>query len=416
MKVNIERIHSRLEEIYQCGRKEDGTFTRMAYSPEDVKGRETFMNYFRKLGIEPRVDEAGNIHARLEGEDPSLPAILTGSHLDTVPDGGKYDGVVGCVSGLEAVETLVENGKKLRHPLEVIVFTDEEGFRFGSGLLGSGAICGQDLDIRETDLDLYGNERGEVIKSYGITVADAPKARIRPEDVHCFIELHVEQGASLYKSKTPIGVVSSIAGVSRYEITITGEANHAGSTIMADRKDALVAASRFIAQVPEIVKANGNDYTVATVGTIKVQPNSVNVVPGSCTFNLEIRDQDAAVIECIEKNAKAYLEQVCKEMGEEYTFTQISYHEPAPMSEWVKTAIETEVQKMGVDYKVVPSGAFHDSLIMTSVFPTGMIFVPSVDGISHSRYEFTEDADIEQGAQLLLQTILEVDNMDDHVK
>lgn len=416
MKVNIERIHSRLEEIYQCGRKEDGTFTRMAYSPEDVKGRETFMNYFRKLGIEPRVDEAGNIHARLEGEDLSLPAILTGSHLDTVPDGGKYDGVVGCVSGLEAVETLVENGKKLRHPLEVIVFTDEEGFRFGSGLLGSGAICGQDLDIRETDLDLYGNERGEVIKSYGITVADAPKARIRPEDVHCFIELHVEQGASLYKSKTPIGVVSSIAGVSRYEITITGEANHAGSTIMADRKDALVAASRFIAQVPEIVKANGNDYTVATVGTIKVQPNSVNVVPGSCTFNLEIRDQDAAVIECIEKNAKAYLEQVCKEMGEEYTFTQISYHEPAPMSEWVKAAIETEVQKMGVDYKVVPSGAFHDSLIMTAVFPTGMIFVPSVDGISHSRYEFTEDADIEQGAQLLLQTILEVDNMDDHVK
>ena len=416
MKVNIERIHSRLEEIYQCGRKEDGTFTRMAYSPEDVKGRETFMNYFRKLGIEPRVDEAGNIHARLEGEDPSLPAILTGSHLDTVPDGGKYDGVVGCVSGLEAVETLVENGKKLRHPLEVIVFTDEEGFRFGSGLLGSGAICGQDLDIRETDLDLYGNERGEVIKSYGITVADAPKARIRPEDVHCFIELHVEQGASLYKSKTPIGVVSSIAGVSRYEITITGEANHAGSTIMADRKDALVAASRFIAQVPEIVKANGKDYTVATVGTIKVQPNSVNVVPGSCTFNLEIRDQDAAVIECIEKNTKAYLEQVCKEMGEEYTFTQISYHEPAPMSEWVKAAIETEVQKMGVDYKVVPSGAFHDSLIMTAVFPTGMIFVPSVDGISHSRYEFTEDADIEQGAQLLLQTILEVDNMDDHVK
>ena len=416
MKVNIERIHSRLEEIYQCGRKEDGTFTRMAYSPEDVKGRETFMNYFRKLGIEPRVDEAGNIHARLEGEDPSLPAILTGSHLDTVPDGGKYDGVVGCVSGLEAVETLVENGKKLRHPLEVIVFTDEEGFRFGSGLLGSGAICGQDLDIRETDLDLYGNERGEVTKSYGITVADAPKARIRPEDVHCFIELHVEQGASLYKSKTPIGVVSSIAGVSRYEITITGEANHAGSTIMADRKDALVAASRFIAQVPEIVKANGNDYTVATVGTIKVQPNSVNVVPGSCTFNLEIRDQDAAVIECIEKNAKAYLEQVCKEMGVEYTFTQISYHEPAPMSEWVKAAIETEVQKMGVDYKVVPSGAFHDSLIMTAVFPTGMIFVPSVDGISHSRYEFTEDADIEQGAQLLLQTILEVDNMDDHVK
>ena len=416
MKVNIERIHSRLEEIYQCGKKEDGTFTRMAYSPEDVKGRETFMNYFRKLGIEPRVDEAGNIHARLEGEDPTLPAIMTGSHLDTVPDGGKYDGVVGCVSGLEAVETLIENGKKLRHPLEVIVFTDEEGFRFGSGLLGSSAICGQELDIRESDVDLYGNRRSDVIKSYGITVADAPKAKIDPKDVHCFMELHVEQGASLYKSKTPIGVVSSIAGVSRYEIVITGEANHAGSTIMADRKDALVAASKFIAQVPEIVRENGNEYTVATVGTIKVQPNSVNVVPGSCVFNLEIRDQHAEVIECIEKKTREYLDQVCKEMGEEYSFTQISYHEPAPMSEWVKGAIEKAVQEMGVDYRVVPSGAFHDSLIMTGVFPTGMIFVPSVDGISHSRYEFTEDADIEQGAQLLLNTILEVDNMDGHVK
>lgn len=416
MKVNIERIHSRLEEIYQCGKKEDGTFTRMAYSPEDVKGRETFMNYFRKLGIEPRVDEAGNIHARLEGEDPTLPAIMTGSHLDTVPDGGKYDGVVGCVSGLEAVETLIENGKKLRHPLEVIVFTDEEGFRFGSGLLGSSAICGQELDIRESDVDLYGNRRSDVIKSYGITVADAPKAKIDPKDVHCFMELHVEQGASLYKSKTPIGVVSSIAGVSRYEIVITGEANHAGSTIMADRRDALVAASKFIAQVPEIVRENGNEYTVATVGTIKVRPNSVNVVPGSCVFNLEIRDQHAEVIECIEKKTREYLDQVCKEMGEEYSFTQISYHEPAPMSEWVKGAIEKAVQEMGVDYRVVPSGAFHDSLIMTGVFPTGMIFVPSVDGISHSRYEFTEDADIEQGAQLLLNTILEVDNMDGHVK
>ena len=265
-------------------------------------------------------------------------------------------------------------------------------------------------------MDLYGNKRADVIKSYGITVADAPKAKMDPRDVHCFLELHVEQGASLYKSHTPIGVVSSIAGVSRYEIVITGEANHAGSTVMTDRKDALVAASKFIAQVPEIVKANGNEYTVATVGTIKVQPNSVNVVPGSCTFNLEIRDQHAEVITEIEKCAKAYLGQVCQEMGEEYSFTQISYHEPAPMSEWVKAAIETAVKKMGVEYKVVPSGAFHDSLIMTSVFPTGMIFVPSVDGISHSRYEFTEDADIEQGAQLLLETILEADNMDSHVK
>lgn len=412
MKVNIERIHSRLEELYQCGAQEDGTFTRMAYSEEDVAGREKFMSYFRNLGLTPRVDEAGNIIVRLEGKNPKLPAILTGSHLDTVPDGGKYDGVVGCVSGLEVCETLMENGVQLEHPLEVIVFTDEEGFRFGSGLLGSSAICGEKLDITEQDLDLYGNPRGEVMRSYGITVRDAEKAKRDPGSVHCFLELHVEQGASLYKSKTPVGVVSSIAGVSRYEITVCGEANHAGSTVMADRKDALVAASRFIAKVPDIVKENGNAYTVATVGTIRILPNSVNVVPGSCTFNLEIRDQDADVIVDIEKKLKAYLEDVCEDMKETCTFSQISYHEPAPMSDWVKGAIESSVQEMGVPYAVIPSGAFHDSLIMTAVFPTGMIFVPSVDGISHSRYEYTPDEEIEQGAEVLLRTILKVDNMD----
>lgn len=412
MKVNIARIHARLEELYQCGAQEDGTFTRMAYSKEDVAGREKFMDYFRNLGITPRIDEAGNIIARLEGKNPKLPAILTGSHLDTVPDGGKYDGVTGCVSGLEVCETLIENGIQLEHPLEVIVFTDEEGFRFGSGLLGSSAICGEELDIQENDLDLYGNRRGQVMQSYGITVKDACKARRDPESVHCFLELHVEQGASLHKTHTPIGVVSSIAGVSRYEITVCGEANHAGSTVMADRKDALVAASRFIAAVPGIVKEHGNAYTVATVGTMKVSPNSVNVIPGSCTFNLEIRDQDAEVISDMEKRLRMCLEEICQEMEETCTFSQISYHEPAPMSDWVKEAVETSVQEMGIPYTVIPSGAFHDSLIMTAVFPTGMIFVPSVDGISHSRYEFTEDADIEQGADVLLHTILKVDNME----
>lgn len=412
MKVNIERIHSRLEELYQCGAQEDGTFTRMAYSKEDVAGREKFMDYFRSLGLSPRVDEAGNIIARLEGKNPGLPAILTGSHLDTVPDGGKYDGAVGCVSGLEVCETLMENGVQLEHPLEVIVFTDEEGFRFGSGLLGSSAICGQKLDITEEDLDLYGNSRGEVMASYGITVEGAGQARRDPKSVHCFLELHVEQGASLYKSQTPIGVVSSIAGVSRYEITVCGEANHAGSTVMADRKDALVAAARFIAEVPRIVREHGNAYTVATVGTIRILPNSVNVVPGSCTFNLEIRDQDGDMLTMIEKRLKEKLTDICREMQEEYTFTQISYHEPAPMSEWVKEAVENSVQEIGIPYAVIPSGAFHDSLIMTAVFPTGMIFIPSVDGISHSRYEYTPDADIEQGAEVLLRTILKVDNME----
>lgn len=412
MKVNTERLMARIEEIYQYGAKEDGTFTRMAYSDEDVKARAVFRGYFEKLGIPTRMDEAGNIIARLEGTDSTLPAIVTGSHLDTVPDGGKYDGVVGCMAGLGVCEALVESGQRLKHPLEVIVFTDEEGFRFGSGLLGSSAICGEAPEVTGNDLDMYGQPRSEVFKNYGIKVEELGKAKRCPGTIHCFLELHIEQGSSLYKNKIPVGIVSSIAGVSRYEIKVTGEANHAGSTAMEDRKDALVAAAKFISQVPDIIKKVGNKFTVATVGTIKVVPNSVNVIPGTCQFHLEIRDQSAEVMEKAEAELKVCLEEICKEMGEELSWEHLSYHAPAPMSEAVKTAIEAAVKEQGVEYAVIPSGAFHDSLLMTGVFPTGMIFVPSVKGISHSRYEFTEAKDIELGCDTLLKTILQADNME----
>ena len=409
MKTNLKRVISRIEEIYECGKQEDGTHTRMAFSNEDVKGRKLFTSWAEKLGMTCRMDEAGNLIARMDGQDNSLPAILMGSHLDTVPDGGKYDGVTGCIGGLEVCEVLKESGYKTNHPIEVIVFTDEEGFRFGKGLLGSSAICGQDPDISDDEQDIYGETRGKVMQSYGIKSKDAQKAARDPESVHCFIELHVEQGARLYKTNTSVGVVSSIAGVNRYEITVTGEANHAGSTAMADRRDALVAAAGFINKVPEVTTEYGNDFTVATVGTIKVTPHSVNVIPGTCTFSLEIRDQDQKIMTLIEQKLQDILGDICKKYGVSYTFVPTSFHEPAPMSEWVKGSIEDAIKGMGIDYSIIPSGAFHDSLIMTSVFPTGMIFVPSEKGISHSRYEYTKAEDIEKGCNVLLQTILKVD-------
>ena len=345
----------------------------------------------------------------MDGQDNDLPAIMMGSHLDTVPDGGRYDGVTGCVGGLEVCEVLKEHGKVPKHPIEVIVFTDEEGFRFGKGLLGSSSLCGQDPDVSDDELDIYGEPRGEVMKSYGITSANVMKAKRDPKTVHSFIELHVEQGSRLYKAHTPVGVVSSIAGVNRYDVTVAGEANHAGSTAMADRKDALVAAAGFINKVPEIVKEYGNEFTVATVGTIKVTPHSVNVIPGTCTFSLEIRDQSAEVMKLIENHLRQLLEDICKKYGVTSTFVPTSYHDPAPMSELVRGTIEEAVKELGIDYTVIPSGAFHDSLIMTSVFPTGMIFVPSKDGISHSRYEYTAPEDIENGCNVLLNTVLKLD-------
>lgn len=412
VEVDVKKVMEHLNEIYQCGAKPDGTFTRMAYSREDKKGREVFCGYFEKLGIPTRVDQAGNLIARMEGTDPSLPAIMVGSHLDTVPDGGKYDGAVGCMGGLVVCETLIQEGRKLKHPLEVVVFTDEEGFRFGSGLLGSSALCGEELDIHPEDLDIEGKTRREVFEGCGMSVEHVAGAKRDPESIHCFIELHVEQGGTLDKKQIPVGIVSSIAGVSRFEVTITGEANHAGSTMMEDRKDALVAASHFIGQVPETVRTHGNPYTVSTVGTIRVTPNSVNVVPGTCTFQLEIRDQNDAVMKEIETRLHTTLEEICQREDVSYTWDPISYHAPAPMNEAVKKAIETAVKKTGTDYMVLPSGAFHDSLLMTGLVPTGMIFVPSENGISHSRYEFTKEEDIGLGCAVLLETILEVDNME----
>ena len=178
---------------------------------------------------------------------------------------------------------------------------------------------------------------------------------------------------------------------------------------MADRRDALVAAAGFINKVPEVTAEYGNDFTVATVGTIKVTPHSVNVIPGTCTFSLEIRDQDQKIMTLIEQKLQDILGDICKKYGVSYTFVPTSFHEPAPMSEWVKGSIEDAIKGMGIDYSIIPSGAFHDSLIMTSVFPTGMIFVPSEKGISHSRYEYTKAEDIEKGCNVLLQTILKVD-------
>ena len=411
MLIDAEKVIIHLEDIYKCGEQSDGTYSRIAYSEEDVKGREIFRSWFEEIGIPTRMDEAGNVIARFEGKDPTLPAILMGSHLDTVPDGGKYDGVVGCVGGLAVCEAMKKSGYTPNHSIEVIVFTDEEGYRFGSGLSGSSAICGVDAHISDEDLDMYGRKRKEVSKRYGIKVADSYKAKRDPKSVACFLELHVEQGARLDRTGKSIGVVSSIAGVSRLEIEIVGEANHAGSTAMSDRKDALVKAAALIAKIPEIVKKNGTEFTVATVGTIKVTPNSVNVIPGTCTFHLEIRDQDRNVMEAVEKDALAYLKTLCEEDGLEFTFKKISDHAPEPMADWVKDIIEDTTKELGYEYSVIPSGAFHDSLTMAPVFPTGMIFVPSVGGISHSRYEFTEAEDIGKGCEVLLNTVLKVDNM-----
>lgn len=412
MHIEGTQVVRRLEELYALGLQADGTHSRLAFSPEDAKGRALFAGYFRELGIPTRTDEAGNLIARLDGSEGDLPAILLGSHLDTVPDGGKYDGALGCMAGYAVCAALVQNGTRLRHPLEVIVFADEEGARFGTGMFGSNAFCGS---LGEPDAgapDIFGTPRGEVLEKAGIVLSEAHRAKRDKSGVHCFLELHVEQGISLHQKGIPLGVVSSIAGVRRYEVSVTGQANHSGSTQMRHRKDALVAASAFISAIPGITAALGDEYTVATVGTIKVRPGAVNVIPGECVFSLEMRDQSEAVMQALELKFREKLESVCREQGCACAVTELSRHAPAPMSAWVREVIEKVCQNGNAPYAVVPSGAFHDAMILSESFPTGMIFVPSRDGISHSPLEYSTVEDIEAGCNILLRTVLELDKQD----
>lgn len=409
--MQSQRVMQRLETLYQLGKKADGTHTRMAFSEEDRKGREYFAARFKDLGIDCRCDSAYNLIARLPGTENG-PAIVVGSHLDTVPDGGKYDGALGSVAGLELCETLAASGTKLRHPLEIVVYADEEGFRFSSGLTGSSSFCGETLSISDDDLDLYGETRRAVYEKAGVRLSDFPKAARKPEEIFCCLELHVEQGRNLDRQGLPVGIVSTIAGVRRFDAKIFGEANHAGSTMMADRRDALVSAAALIRQLPKLIEELKGPYTVGTVGTLQIEPGAINVIPGMVHFTVEIRDPESALMDALAEKIRGLLEQVCAEDGTKLQFSELSSHAPAPMSKTIRAIIAAKAREMGIAFTELPSGAFHDSLLLTHHFPTAMIFVPSVNGRSHCPEEYTREEDIAKGLDLLLNTVLELDKRD----
>lgn len=408
--IRADRIQKRLDEIYECGRAEDGTYSRIAFSDADKKGREIFASYLGSLGLAARLDPAGNLIAGWEGEEKGLPPIMMGSHLDTVPNGGKYDGAYGCVGALEVLESLMENGERLKHPLEIIVFADEEGVRFGKGLSGSNAISGLPLEgFSAGDRDAEGRCRKEVMGDYGVDFDRMQEAARKKEEVACFLEMHVEQGRVLEKNEKTIGVVTAIAGVSRFQITVSGETNHSGSTMMSDRRDALVGAADFIRQVPEIVSCRGSEYAVGTVGKISAVPGSMNVIPGRVEFTLEIREQTDENRKRINDRLFETLDMICKKNGLKYDVRTIADYPCAPMNSRIVNLIDETCGKLGYSHCRMPSGAFHDAMFMARTFDTGMIFVPSKGGVSHSPSEFTEPEDLAAGCDALYHTVKELD-------
>jgi beta-ureidopropionase / N-carbamoyl-L-amino-acid hydrolase len=403
-KVNEQRIVSRIAELAKYGRDANGHGYRVAYTKGDIDGRAWFMDLMKKAGLEPRIDTAGNIIGKRKGKNPALKPIAFGSHIDMVPDGGNYDGTLGSLAALEVIEILNENKVITEHPLEVIIFANEEG-----GTIGSMAMVGGLTKEGLQQKSQMGLTQAEGIKAIGGNPANIQSCIRKKGDLKAWLELHIEQGGILEQEKIEIGVVEGIVGIVHWEVTVEGFANHAGTTPMKLRKDALLAASKFIAEVNNIaLKIEG--HHVATVGKIEAMPGAYNVIPGKVVLGLEIRDLSVEKIELLFAQIKNGAITIANETKTSFSFErQANESKPALTDKGLQQAIEKSAKAMGLSTKYMQSGAGHDSQEIALIAPVAMIFVPSVGGISHSFKEFTKTVDMVNGANVLLQTVLAVD-------
>jgi N-carbamoyl-L-amino-acid hydrolase len=402
-RVNGARLNATLEQLSAFGRNPQGGVSRLAYSDADRDARAFASDLMRDAGLRVRIDAAGNILGSRAGTDPSRAPILFGSHIDSVPEGGNYDGDVGSMGAIEVARTLQENDVSTRHPLEVVMFQNEEG-----GLIGSRAMSG---DLRLPELDLV-SRSGKTIRDGTAFIGGDPaaieSARRKRGDIAAYIELHIEQGAILDETKINIGIVEGIVGINWWDVTIEGFANHAGTTPMNRRRDAMLAAARFALAVNRVVTGVPGRQ-VGTVGRIQAFPGAPNVIPGKVVLSLELRDLDAAKIKRLYEMIRAEATRIGRESGTTFSFHAINDNTPAPTDVRIRAIVERSARSLGLTTRRMPSGAGHDAQDMTRLGPVGMIFVPSVGGISHSPRELSRPADIENGANVLLRTVLTLD-------
>jgi beta-ureidopropionase / N-carbamoyl-L-amino-acid hydrolase len=404
LEVNSERLHNKINQLAKIGSQPNGAIRRLAFSPEDIQARDLVQNWMLEAGMKTRIDTAGNLIGIYPGQIENAPTLATGSHIDTVPSGGKFDGVLGVLAGIEIVQTLRDNNTRLNHPIEVIVFADEE-----STMIGCQAIAGT---VLLESPERYQTKIAEPIQTclekIGGNWQNLITAKRSRGDMAAFVELHVEQGMVLERMSKEIGIVEGVVGMRRMIVTIAGQANHAGTTPMHMRQDALVAAAKLVLAVQDIALKMPSQI-VATVGYLSVTPNAINIVPGLVELSVDIRDLSLSCLNEMQHK----LERVMTEIAEQ-TDTQISMKpllsvEPTPAATQVQRAIETVCQEMGLPYCHLPSRAGHDALEVGRITDMGMIFVPSQAGVSHSEKEYTSPEQCTQGANVLLQTFIKLD-------
>jgi len=404
VRTNFARLKRDLEELGAVGRTQEGGVSRPSWSDADMQARRWLMERITAAGMEARVDAAGNIFGRWQSGSP---VVLVGSHIDSVPNGGMFDGVLGVLAGLECLRRIKEEGVRLRHPLELVAFTDEEG-AFG-GFFGSYAFTGL---LKAENIPNIKDSKGlrilDAMARHAMDAMQAPKAHRNPEGIRAYVELHIEQGPILESQRIPIGLVEAIVGIRRYGITFRGRADHAGTTPMKDRKNALLGAADLVLKGHNLILAEGTPASRVTVGILQLKPAVGNIVPAEAYLTYELREQSAEMLRTLAEKSHALAAEVASVWGLEISIETILEIDPVPMADEVKAVIVAAAEELGCKVHRLPAMAGHDAQVVGRVAKAGMIFIPSKDGRSHSPLEFTADEDVERGANVLLLTLLKL--------
>ncbi|MDX1605903.1 MAG: Zn-dependent hydrolase [Candidatus Competibacterales bacterium] len=413
-RVDEVRLRGDLDALAQIGREENLGLNRTAFSEADMQARQWLGDRLREAGLSTWMDGAGNVFGRLdppEEDDAEKGAVLIGSHLDSVPGGGTLDGALGVVAGLEVLRCAAEAEIPLKRPLEVVGFADEEGW-FG-GIFGSRAVCGElsPEDIHQAQ-DLDGNRLVDVMAAHGMDAMEALHARRTPETIDAYLELHIEQGPVLDQSAVPIGVVDDITGLFKWSARLIGAPDHAGTTPMAMRRDAFLGLAEFAGEIERILEEHGAENSRATVGRIELTPGSANTVPGMVEFSLDVRDTDSDVLAALFEAFRRTLAAIARRRNLMFEFDILSEIRPQPCDRKIADAIDRSAQRLDLKSQRMPSGAAHDCQIMARHWPSGMLFVPSKNGRSHSPAEWTHMEHIIGGTNVLLGAALEMANGD----
>jgi allantoate deiminase len=408
MQINSPRLQQHFEAMSEIGKIGETGTNRPAHSPEERKAFELAASWMKDAGMKTRIDNFGNLIGTLEGTNPSSPVLMVGSHLDSQPYGGRFDGVAGVLCAIEAVTTLTENNIENDRTIEVVSFADEEGWRFNKGLYGSKGILGR-LDTGDIERkDANGISRREALIDFGCDPSKSKEDEYKPGSIFCFLELHIEQGPVLDIGNKPIGVVSGISGPLWWTVTLKGMAGHTGSVPMPLRKDALLGAAEIMIAVNEIATQVPGDPTVGSVATINVFPASRNIIAEETVFTVDLRDIDLNRRNKYEQQLREKIDSIAKKRSLEYTITEDFKSEPRYCADWIKQIIHNQCNALNLDAPELMSGPFHDAMALSYACDYGMIFVRCKDGISHNPLEYSSYKDLALGAEVLYGTILEI--------